>query len=384
MTGFAANFLGGKTKVLSQKETKGTKKTPCQACFYRVRTRLSSWSPLSSVQSLWYTCLALLGLGLAIPGLFSAAALAEEWSNATTVILVLGAPGEPDYETNFLAQAAQWEKGCAQAGCCCLTLGRGVEPGQTNDLDRLQQTLAAQPKDGPGQLWLVLIGHGTFDGKEARFNLRGPDLAATELAGWLRPFHRPLAIVDTSSSSAPFLNLLSATNRVVITATRSGYEQNFTRFGEYFAPALTDPAADLDKDGQVSLLEAFLAASRRAAEFYKTQGRLVTEHALLDDNGDGLGTPADWFHGVRATKKPQDKAGVDGLLALQFCLVPGAAERRLSPGQRAQRDALERAVFLYREKKAELPEDEYYQGLERVLLDLARFNATNAVAPVTN
>ena len=154
-------------------------------------------------------------------------------------------------------------------------------------------------------MWLVLIGHGTFDGKEARFNLRGPDVSADELALWLKPFRRPLAVIDTASCSAPFLNLLSATNRVIITATRSGNEQNFTRFGQYLAQALTDPEANLDKDGQVSLLEAFLTASHQAAEFYKLQGRLVTEHALLDDNGDGLGTPADWFRGLRAIKRPK-------------------------------------------------------------------------------
>ena len=100
-----------------------------------------------------------------------------------------------------------------------------------------------------------------------------PGCPAAELAVWLKPFRRPLAVINTASCSAPFLNLLSAANRVVITATRSGYEQNYTRFGQYLAEALADPGADLDKDGQVSLLEAFLTASHQAAEFYKVQGR---------------------------------------------------------------------------------------------------------------
>jgi hypothetical protein len=198
------------------------------------------------------------------------------------------------------------------------------------------------------------------------------------LALWLQPFHRPLAVIDTSSSSAPFLTKLSATNRVIITATRSGHEQNFARFGQYFAEALTNPEADLDKDGQVSLLETFLMASRQAAEFYKLDGRLVTEHALLDDNGDGLGTPADWFRGLRAIKKPKENAGVDGLLAQQFNLIRNDAEQQLTAETRAQRDALERAVLLHREKKSQMPEQEYYQELEKLLLGLAHFYESNS------
>src|SRR5213075_927990 len=96
--------------------------------------------------------------------------------------------------------------------------------------------------------------------------------------------------------------------RVIVAAARSGYEQNYARFGQYMAEAIADPTADLDKDGQTSLLEAFLTASRRVAEYYATEGRMVTEHALLDDNGDGFGTPADWFRGIRAVKAAKDGA----------------------------------------------------------------------------
>jgi hypothetical protein len=292
--------------------------------------------------------------------------------NSATVVVVVGAPGEPEFATNFLHQAELWKKACSAARCRQVVIGLDTA-GETNDYELLRQTLATEPKDGPADLWLVLIGHGTFNGKEARFNLRGPDFSATELAAWLKPFHRPLAVINEASSSAPFLNKLSGTNRVVITATRSGYEQNFTRFGQYFAEAITAPEADLDKDGQVSLLEAFLMASRRAAEFYKVEGRLATEHALLDDNGDGLGTPADWFRGLRAVKKPKEGTPVDGLLAQQFVLVRNNAENQFTPEQRARRDALERAVFLHREKKGQIPQDEYYRELENLLLKLAKF-----------
>jgi hypothetical protein len=187
-----------------------------------------------------------------------------------------------------------------------------------------------------------------------------------------------LVILTLASCSAPFLNKLSATNRVIITATRRGSEQYYTRFGEHFAKALTDSGADLDKDNQVSILEAFIIASRRTAEFYKTENRLATEHALLDDNGDGLGTQGDWFQGLRATKKPNDKAAVDGLMARQICVIPSPEDDGLSADQNVLRDKLERSVLLLRERKAGMPEKDYIAELERLLLDLARLYEVNA------
>jgi len=308
-------------------------------------------------------------------------AAVEPRQSPATLCVVVGAPGEAELGSNFVHQAELWLDMGRQAGSRAITIG--LETDQTNDLERLKEAVSAEPKTGPEEFWLVLIGHGTFDGKEARFNLRGPDLSATDLAQWLQPFQRPLAIIDTASASAPFLNRLSGTNRVVISATRSGHEVNFTRFGQYLAEAISDPQADLDKDGAVSLLEAFLWASRRTGEFYKSEGRLASEHALIDDNGDGLGTQADWFRGLRAVKKAKEDAAVDGLLAQQFRLVPSEADSKLSSQQRARRDTLERAVFAYRERKGQVPEAEYYRELEKMLLELAHFYVsatTNAPA----
>jgi hypothetical protein len=121
-------------------------------------------------------------------------------------------------------------------------------------------------------------------------------------------------------------------------------------------------------------------ASRQTTEFYKVEGRLATEHALLDDTGDGLGTPADWFRGLRDTKRPKENAALDGVVARQFYLIPAAADQKLTPEDRARRDALERAVLLYREKKGGLPEDDYYRELEKRLLELANFYTTNSTS----
>ncbi len=296
--------------------------------------------------------------------------LSASLDERVSVLLVIGAGGDAEYATNFLQQAVLWQKACDTAGCRQITIGLEPET-EPSDHDKLKQALDSEPTDGE-DFWLVLIGHGTFDNQEARFNLRGPDVSATELSDWLRPFHRRLAVVNTASASAPFLTVLSGTNRVIVTATRTGREQNFTRFGLEFARAVTRPEADLDKDGQVSLLEAFLSASRQVAEFYKVENRIATEHALIDDNGDKLGTQADWFQGLRAVRKPKENAAIDGLLARQMVLVPSNSESTLTTEQRARRDELERAVFLYREKKSHLGEAEYYASLEKLLMELAR------------
>ena len=286
-----------------------------------------------------------------------------------TLLLVIGAPGEPQYQTNFLDQAAGWSSAAQRQGARVVTVGLTPEAG-LEDRAQLEQILRAETNH-LSPLWLILIGHGTFDGKEARFNARGPDFTATELAAWLAPLARPLIVINTTSSSAPFLQKLSRTNRIILTATRSGNEQNVTRLGPALSQALVDPEADLDSDQQTSLLEAFLAASQRVAESYKAEGRLLTEHALLDDNGDGLGTPPEWYRGLRPIKQPKAGKTIDGRRAHQVYLNPSAAELALPVEVRAQRDALESELSSLRDRKATLSETAYYSALESLLLKLA-------------
>ena len=302
-------------------------------------------------------------------GLTGALVAAE--SPTARVIVVSGAVGDPEFAPDFDAQLEAWTKTCASAGARLSVVGRegdGVTPA---DRDRLREAIAAEPREGTAELWLVLLGHGTFDGREAKLNLRGPDVSAAELGEWLKPFSRPVAVVHTTSSSAPFIAKIAAPGRVIVSATRSGNEQNYTRFGKYFAEALADPASDLDRDGQVSLLESFLSAANRTAEFYKTEGRLATEHPLVEDNGDGLGTPPDWFRGVLAVKRASDGAAVDGTRAHQLHLVRSAAEQALSSEARARRDDLERRLADLRSRKAKLAEEAYFKELEAILLALA-------------
>lgn len=287
------------------------------------------------------------------------------------VIIVVGAPGTAEYEAVFSQSADLWKQAASKGNENSLIIGLD-ETQAEQDKTTLEQTLKNEPNDTDQALWLVLIGHGTFDGRTAKFNLRGPDVSAQELAEWLQPIHRPTAIIDTTSSSAPFLSKLSAQNRIVITATRSGFELNYTRFGQYLADAIADPQMDLDKDGQTSLLEAFLTASHKVADFYSGAGRLATEHALLDDNGDGLGTPADWFRGIRPIQKARDNASLDGYRAHQFYLVRCEAENNMSSQLRAQRDQLELEVVRLRDAKESFSEDEYFSRLEKLLYKMAQ------------
>jgi hypothetical protein len=302
-------------------------------------------------------------------------------NQSRSLILVIGAPGEPEYAEQFSTWAGLWKTAAAKSGLQTSVIGETAQ-NPDDDLQRLLGVLTNEVAKPAGELWLVFIGHGTFDGRSAKFNLRGPDLSATNLAAALKPCRRPLVVIQCASASGPFLNALSGPGRVIITATRSGNEVNVTRFGGYFARAIADPAADLDKDGQTSLLEAYLAAAGEVAQFYKDQGRLMTEHALLDDNGDGLGTPAEWFRGTHAFKLAANGKSVDGVRANQIFLVPGDAERQLPPEVRAHRDELEQKLSALRSRKAQMNEDDYYRQLEAVLLELARlYNGQQGAPP---
>jgi hypothetical protein len=298
------------------------------------------------------------------------------------VVTVVGAPGEPEYAAQFRQSALRWAAAAHKAGAESILVGLSDPTGVT-DHDRLQSILAETAKATTAHepLWVVLIGHGTYDGHEAKFNLRGPDLTDLELSEWLASYKRPVIIINCASASGPFMNRLSSSTRVVITATKSGYEMNFARFGQYLAEAIADPRADLDKDGQVSLLEAFLTASSRVEEYYRTHSQLATEHALLDDNGDKLGTPPNFFRGVRAIQRAKDGAALDGIRAHQLHLIPSDRERGIPVEMRRKRDQLELSIAALRDQKAKLGEEPYYVQLEKLLVELARLYREMKVSP---
>ena len=299
---------------------------------------------------------------------FVFALTARAATSAPEIALLVGAPGEPTYAGGFSAAAQAWQDAAHRAGAAITTIGLSEETQSARpNRTELQQWIAArvQPSDTTAPLWIVYLGHGTHDGRETRLNLRGEDLTAAELSSWLAPLDRPLVFIHGGSAGAPFINALSGPNRIVISATRSGHELNYARFGERFAATVASPEADIDQDGQTSLLEAFVTAAQQVQAFYAESGRLATEHALIDDNGDKQGTPADWFRGTRLQRRPQNSsAQPDGQHARLLALIPTESERALTPAQREQRDALERELEDLRAKKSSLPEDDYYRQLE--------------------
>lgn len=219
---------------------------------------------------------------------------------------------------------------------------------------------------GPDDLvCLVLVGHGTFDGVDAKFNLAGPDLEAAEWAALLRPLKARVVVVNTASASAPFLPRLAGPRRVVITSTSSAAQRFDTVFAEFFVAAFTQPDADLDKDERVSIWEAFAFASARVKRHYEQRGQLATERALLDDDGDGVG-------------KESGETGPDGAVASRLFLDSGPdVLRTAGPAASellARRERLLSDLDELKRKRSFMPGDDYARELERLLVDIARLS----------
>jgi hypothetical protein len=212
---------------------------------------------------------------------------------------------------------------------------------------------------------IVLIGHGYVDNQVPKFNLVGPDLSAKDYSQLLGTLPSKKTIfVDCASASGDFIKPLSAPNRIVITATRSGNEQNATVFADHFIAGLTDNAADADKNGRVSLLEAFNYATKLTADWYKEKNRLATEHALIDDNGDGTGH--------------EEAASGDGALAKIVYLDSKTIEEAAGDAELErlikERQRLEEEVEKLKARKSEMKPEEYEAELEKLLVDLAKVN----------
>ena len=239
-----------------------------------------------------------------------------------------------------------------------------------SDKENIKLTLnELQKKVRPGDdVYIFMFGHGSLRGRQVFFNIAGPDLSAEEFAALLTPFgEQRLIIVNTTSSSGPFVRALSAPGRVVITATSKATERYFPEFGGYFVDALDQDDADSDKDNRVSILEAFNFAKLAIKREYDSDKRLLTEHALLDDNADKSGS------------REPDALAQDGAIA---ALIYPFGERKRGIGHTADnprvaalletKSALEERILALKRRKSELQEDEYYASLEALLLDLAR------------
>ncbi len=219
-------------------------------------------------------------------------------------------------------------------------------------------------KVGPdNRIFVVLFGHGSYDGTRAHFNIPRRDLSDLDWAALVDSV-RPARVIfiNTTSASAPFIDALSAPNRIVITATRTGTQRNQTVFPRFLVEALRSPAADMDKSGSPSVREAFYFAALRTAESFDTAGHLATEHALLDDNGDGVG------HRLEDLKE----AGDGNLAAMTHFWQPTRVV--VGASLLPDKSAIERDIATLMERKETLAKDAYYEQLERLFVALARLN----------
>lgn len=295
--------------------------------------------------------------------------VAQRPSESTSVdmILVQGASGTEEYGEQFETWTKQWEQVCQAADLNVKRVGPESSPDGT-PLAQLQEVISeALQSTEPKPLWLVLIGHGIWDGKSADFNLVGPDLHARTLKTWLEKHQRPVIIVNGSASSGPFVNRLSGQNRVIVTATQSGTEYNFARFAGFMANAFME-GADTDHDDAVSVREAFLAASVLTQQSYYEQGRLPTEHAILDDNGDQRGSRAELMQGTATSKNA--KQAIDGEFAAKLSISTNPDAIQLSAELVRKRDVLETQLTDVQKLYAEDPE-KLKQSALPILLELA-------------
>jgi hypothetical protein len=282
---------------------------------------------------------------------------------ATYYVIVAGLGGEPDYEQRFTAAAKDLDKIFKASGGVARV---STLTGAQATASQLKATLDVVAHDAKADddFALVLIGHGSFDGVDYKFNLVGPDVTANEIAAMCDrvPARRQL-VVNTTSASGGAVQALERPGRAVIAATKSGTEKNATVFARYWVEALQDPSADTDKSDSISALEAFDYATKKTAAFYDSQKRLATEHAVFEDAGRG--------------EPVRESGSGQGQLMASFTLL------RLGTSQQAANDPAKRALLARKEEleqkidtlkyqKAAMDPADYKKQLTDALLELAK------------
>jgi hypothetical protein len=289
--------------------------------------------------------------------------------DARFALLIEGASGEEQYAV----QHRRWLDGLATAmrdrfnydAAHLIVLSDQPKAGEERATAANVRTAVAQlakvltPTD---QLVIVFIGHGGGEGPDAKFNLVGPDLSVAEWQALLEPLPGRLAIVDTTSASFPYLAGLAAKGRVVITATSTNSQRFHTEFPEGLVQAMSAPEADLDKNGRISLLEAFVFASRNVKQYYEQKGTMATESAVIDDTGTGVGRDA--------TAAAAADVSLAALTYLDGVAVAASSDPEV---QRllARQQALTEQVDQLRLRKASMSEADYNKAFEALMLDLA-------------
>ncbi|MEX0912171.1 MAG: hypothetical protein WD737_05370 [Gemmatimonadota bacterium] len=281
------------------------------------------------------------------------------------LLIVSGLGGEPRYVNDFhawgisMADAATERMGIPAANVTYLAEDpqrdsqRIDGESRRDEVERALAEIRARLGEDE-RLMILLIGHGSSDARGARINLPGPDLTAEELGALLEPFEgHPVVVVNTASASGDFHEPLSAENRTIVTATRSGMERNETIFGGFFVAAFAEDGGDIDKDGRVTIAEAFEYASTETERHYENANQLQLEHARMEGDME----LAQLFH-------------LGGGVAAD---IPADAPPEVRALYEARRELEDRIASL-RVRSAQMEEAEYQMELERLLLELARTN----------
>jgi hypothetical protein len=310
----------------------------------------------------------LIAVALALLALSPASALAEtRWA-----VIISGASGGEKYAE----QMRDWREGLRAAmvdrygfkpANVRLLVDESVTTGEKGSAENVRKLFAEIKKAGTKDdfILVVLLGHGTYDGDVAKFNLVGPDMSAKDWTDMLAGVQGRMAVVNTTEASFPFLESLTAKGRVVITATDSAAQKYATVFPDYFVKAVREASTDLDKNGRTSLFEVFTAASAAVKQHYEQKGQLATERAVLDDNGDGKGREA-------------TAEGPDGGVARISYLDAESAVESANPELAAlakRRRTLEMQAEEHKQLKGVMPDAEWNATFEKLMLELAQVSA---------
>ena len=282
----------------------------------------------------------------------SAPALAQQ----TYLLVITGAPGDDEHANKFeqwantFIETAKKKDAVPEANITYLSGSRAAKSG----VEKAFADIGAKVKAND-EVFVLLIGHGSFDGTTAAFNIPGPDLTAEDYAKLLARFSaQRVVFVNTASSSGAFLKPLAGPGRVIVTATKTGGERNEPDFPQYFVAAFGDDAADRDRNGHVSVGEAFEYAKAKVVEAFQKKGLLLTEHATLDDSGEGQVASAIFLGGGQGRSALQIDTSDPELKALAD-----------------QRDAIDRQIADLRARKSTMDQAKYDAELEKLLTALA-------------
>jgi hypothetical protein len=289
---------------------------------------------------------------------------------ALYTVVCEGLGGEATYGEQFSAQGAAVGRAAKSLGAAdtlsVLNSKECTRDAFSTSLQKLGRSLKADDR-----LALYLIGHGSFDSEDFRFNIAGPDFTGRELVGWLNALPaKDQLVVATGSSSGALQELLKSPTRVVITATRGGAERNAPRFGADFAAALTDAAADTDKNGSLSAKEAFEFAEKRIKGFYEREVRVASEHAVIS------GERAPRFVVARLTG-----GGATGASAATVGASAAGSGDTVGVVDSPERQKITDAIDALRLRKSDLNEEKYNEQLEALLLQLATLDAAGSKGP---